>query len=110
MTNLAKQLTKYYIREKNQIIFLNKMNLQAFALEMYKRIGYEQIDASVISRVLKGERLFQVKQLEVFCDILEITDVEKIQLFFALQKDCLIQKGFSHTHLEDCYKYANTIR
>ena len=103
MTNLAKQLTKYYTREKHRIVFLNNMSLQKFALEMYEKIGYEQIDASVISRVLKGERLFQVEQLEVFCTILQLPREEKRQLFVSLQKDCLTQKGFSKVYIEEFY-------
>lgn len=103
MTNLAKQLAKYYIRKKHKVIFLNNMSLQSFALEMYEKIGYEQIDASVISRVLKGERLFQVKQLEVFCTILRLPQEEKRRLFVALQKDYLTQKGFSRVYLEEFY-------
>ena len=72
MTNLTKQLEKYYSRKGNRLIFSNGMTLNQLALEMWERLGYREIDASVLSRFLQGERLLNLRQFQIFCQILRI--------------------------------------
>ena len=95
MASLSKQgfaarLRRYYTREGNRIIFSNKMTLNQLAWEMWEKLGYQEIDPSVLSRVLKGERLFSVRQLEIFCKLLRIKDKErggiKLSLFNEVSK------------------------
>jgi len=56
------------------------MTLNQLAWEMWERLGYKEIDPSVISRVLRGERLFTYKQLNSFCEILKLRSQESISL------------------------------
>lgn len=92
--SLAKALQKYYTREGKKLIFLNNKSLNQFALSMWERLDYQQIDASVLSRVINGERLFTQKQLKIFCDLLGIQGNEKELLFKELHDDYLIKNGF----------------
>lgn len=94
MTQLARELSYYYVRKNNRILFKNTFTLNRLAIEMYEKLGYTQIDSSVISRVLKGERLFTPQQLETFCHILQIPEEGQINLFRALQEDHLQKKGY----------------
>ena len=71
-SHLSKALQKYYLQKGNRIIFQNKMTLNQLAITMWERLGFKEIDASVLSRVINGERLFTIKQLEVFCEIVKI--------------------------------------
>lgn len=103
MTRLAQKLSIYYTRKKKRVVFSNHMNIQSLALKMYEALVFEQVDTSVISRVLRGERLFTVKQLEIFCTLLQLSKDEKVRLFFALPEDYLTQKGFSKIYLEEFY-------
>ncbi len=77
-TNLARLLQKYYQRQSNRIIFVNKMTLNQLALAMWERLGYQGVDASVLSRVINGERLLTPRQLEVFCEILKLEITVKL--------------------------------
>ena len=86
-THLAKELEKYYYREGNRIIFPNKLTLNQLALKMWERLGYREIDASVLSRVLTGERLLSDRQLSVFCNLLKIDTTRKKLLNEALVLD-----------------------
>lgn len=78
------------------------MTLNQLALEMWERLGYREIDASVISRVLKAERLFTSKQLKIFCSILKLdSKLENLQEFlmidavsrFGLDREFIIKKS-----------------
>ena len=89
MPNISSLLQKYYKREGNRIIFINGMTLNQLALAMWEKLGYSQIDASVISRVIKGERDFTYKQLLVFCDLLDLASEERIYLKNALNQSIL---------------------
>lgn len=51
---------------------MNGITLNELALEMSERLGFHEIDASVLSRVLKGERIFTQKQLSVFCRTIKL--------------------------------------
>lgn len=95
MSQLAKRLAFYYTRKNNKIIFNNSLTLNGLAIAMYERLNYTKIDSSVISRVLKGERLFTVKQLQIFCEVLQLSRLEQAKLFKALQEDHLTRKGYA---------------
>ena len=56
------------------------MTLNQLALEMWEKLGCEGIDPSVISRVIKGERTFTFKQLEIFCQVLRLSGQRKKEL------------------------------
>jgi len=86
-TNLARVLQKYYLHKGNRIIFANKMTLNQLAITMWERLGFHEMDASVLSRVIHGERLFTQKQLSVFCDLLKISRREKFSLKEILLSD-----------------------
>ncbi|GHO98373.1 hypothetical protein KSF_084210 [Reticulibacter mediterranei] len=93
MSHLAKALQKYYTRENGKIAFTNKQSLNQLAFALWEMLGYQKIDASVLSRVLKGERLFTFDQLHAFCEILKIQSEEKALLSEELQKDYVTKKG-----------------
>jgi len=91
-TNLARVLQKYYLRQGKKIIFSNKMTLNQLALEMWEKLGYREIDASVISRVLKGERIFTLKQLQVLSNILSLNKQQRLELKKTIINDILQHK------------------
>ncbi len=91
INNFASSLKKYYSRQKNKIIFSNKMSLNKLALAMWERLNYQGIDASVLSRVINGQRLFTLKQLEVFSE-------EYRQL-----KESLLSDIYNRYHLDHQY-------
>jgi len=87
MPNLSKALQRYYSRDKKRVLFRNGQSLNQLALSMWERLGFKQIDASVLSRVLKGERLLTAPQLKVFCRLLGLSKNEEDYLFACLQQD-----------------------
>ena len=87
LENLSKKLQKHYARKGNRIVFSNGMTLNQLAFAMWERLGYREIDASVLSRVLKGERLFSSKQIETYCKILKLKKQEQKDLIYALGLD-----------------------
>jgi hypothetical protein len=87
MTHLSQALQKYYARVGKRILFTNHQSLNQLALAMWEELGCSQIDASVLSRVLKGERLFTVQQLRAFCKLLQLTTGEQEYLLACLQQD-----------------------
>lgn len=48
------------------------MSLNKLAWEMWEKRGYKEIDPSVLSRVINGERILNLNQLKVFASILKI--------------------------------------
>lgn len=80
-------MKKYYVREGNRIAFKKSRSLNQLALEMWEWLGYQQIDASVLSRVLRGERLFTGRQLKAFCTLLSLSKAEEQNLFSCLHHD-----------------------
>lgn len=66
------QLKNYYFRKGNRILFSNGMTLNQLALCMWEKLGYREIDSSVLSKVINGNRHFSPKQLEVFADNLPV--------------------------------------
>jgi hypothetical protein len=77
---LTAELQKYYTREGNRLLFANGMTLNQLALEMWEKEGCRGVDASVVSRVISGERLFTYPQLLVFFKIMNLSKTEKIKL------------------------------
>lgn len=82
-------LGKHYYRKGNRIIFSNRMTLNKFAMSMWEKLGYKDIDPSVISRFIKGERLLNIKQFKVFCRILNIKETDEKELVSKLNQEIL---------------------
>lgn len=99
ITELANRLQKYYRQAGNKIVFRNGLTLNQLSLLMWEFLGFKEIDSSVLSRVLKGERLFTYGQLLVFSKILKLTSQEIHDLRSALAQDILkrysIELGFT---------------
>lgn len=93
MTHLAVALKKHYEKRKKRILFANGTTLQELSLSMWQDLGYVQIDSSVLSRVLKGERLFTPQQLFIFCKILDLPHEEVEHLFHCWMRDHLKRDG-----------------
>ncbi len=87
MSNLSQALMKYYSREGKRILFENGDSMNQLALSMWERLGFQQIDASVLSRVIKGERLFTAPQLRAFCSLLSLPRHDEEHLVTCLQQD-----------------------
>ncbi len=83
----ASALQKYYTRKGGKIVFANGMSLNKLALEMWEGQHFSKIDASVLSKVINGKRIFTKQQLETFCSLLRVPQIEKDFLLFCLQKD-----------------------
>lgn len=84
---LSKELQRHYARIGNRILFSNGMTLNQLALEMWEILGFKEVDASVVSRVLKGKRTFSFNQLQVFCRALDLSASEEQKLKTALYRD-----------------------
>ena len=98
-TNLSRELRKYYTRKGNRILFSNKMTLNQLAWEVWERLGCEEVDPSVLSRVLGGSRILSPKQLRCFCQILNINGFKRSVLFQSLYEDVLLRTGMSSKFL-----------
>jgi hypothetical protein len=92
---LALKIAKYYKKENNKIIFANGMTLNKMALEMWERLNFSEVDPSVVSRVINGQRLFTPSQLKVFCKVLKIKSKEQENLNFCLAQDLTAKFGLS---------------
>lgn len=92
MNNLSNALRKYYSKQKGRILFQNKNTLNQLALQLWEESDFSSIDASVLSKVISGERLFTPKQLTTFCKIMNISGVDKEYLFYCLEKDYNLKK------------------
>ena len=102
---LSKDLEKYYERRGNRIVFANGMSLNKLAWEMWERLGHKEIDPSVISRVLKGERLFKVGPLKVLGKILKVPKQQEDQLFETLCEEQVEKLGLKELFLQQKNKY-----
>ena len=87
MSYLSDALKKYYKKQNGRIVFINNQTLNQLSLQMWEDLSFSQIDASVTSRVISGERLFTQQQLEVFCKILKLSNQETEILFNCLNRD-----------------------
>lgn len=67
---------------------------------MWVELGFEQVDASVLSRVIRGERSFTAPQIKAFCKLLELPKRDEEYLFACLEQD-------QNNSLE---QYVNTTR
>lgn len=90
---LTKELQKLYIHKGNRLVFTNGMTLNKLALEIWEELGESDIDSSVVSRVIKGERLFSFRQLAVFCNVLDVPQSERNLLFSLLEREILKREG-----------------
>lgn len=93
MTKLSQTLKKFYIRTGNRVFFDNQVPLNDLALKIWEKLGYKAIDSSVLSRVISGERLFTVSQLNTFCDVLQLTKEDRDFLNHSLSLDYLARYG-----------------
>jgi|SRR3989344_432262 len=89
MSLFAVEIKKHYRREGNKIVFRNGMTLNQLAMEMWERSGYQGVDQSALSRILNGKRLFTFHQLQVFSEILQLTETEKETLKETLAAEIL---------------------
>lgn len=87
MTNVSERLKSYYSREGKKIVFRNEQSLNELSLAMWTELEFRQIDASVLSRVINGERSFTSLQLKVFCKVLQLSKQEEEHLFLCLAQD-----------------------
>lgn len=92
---LADTLQKYYKTKGNKIVFKNGATLNGLSVLMWETLEYKEIDSSVLSRVIHGQRLFTHKQIEVFCDILSLQEKEKTELRYALSQDILSRSNIN---------------
>ncbi|MEK7570833.1 MAG: hypothetical protein AAB553_01035 [Patescibacteria group bacterium] len=99
MTYLASAIKKYYRRQKSRIIFTNGQPLQELSISIWEKLGYSQIDTSVISRVINGQRLFTPVQLEAFCQVLNLPSTEQTYLFRCLSQDYMLKGGAKNISL-----------
>jgi hypothetical protein len=95
MGRLANILQNYYRTKGNKIVFKNGLTLNGLAVQMWERLEYKEIDSSVLSRVIHGQRLFTYKQLEVFCEALSLQEKEKTELKYALSQDILSRSNIN---------------
>lgn len=89
MGSLANLLQKYYKTKGNKIVFKNGLTLNVLSTLMWEILEYKEVDSSVLSRVIHGQRLFTYKQLKVFCEVLSLQEKEKLELKYALSRDIL---------------------
>lgn len=110
MTQLSRELKNYYLTLDNKRVFQEKYTLNNLALEMWQRLGYRGIDASALSRIINGKRLFTVEQLTTFCTVLRLNKDARDNLFLALEEDYLHRYGLklepprgSSSHIIDLF-------
>ncbi len=96
MTHLARALQKYYIKQKRTILFLGNISLQNLAIAMWEELGQRQIDPSVISRVLQGNRLFTPQQVRAFCTILHLSSEDQAYLLHCIAQDHCLRDGVTY--------------
>lgn len=95
MRRLATILQKYYKTKGNKIVFKNGLTLNGLSILMWEILEYKEVDSSVLSRVIHGQRLFTYKQLEAFCEALSLQEKEKIELKYALSQDILLRSNIT---------------
>ena len=83
--NLVRELSNYYRRRGNKVIFPNGKNLTKVGWEMRDRIG--GADPAFISKVIHGDRDLNPLQLETLCDIIELIETSRRRLRHALFQD-----------------------
>jgi hypothetical protein len=87
MGYFSQAVQRHYTRTGNRIVFTDGQNLNQLALSMWEALNCSQVDASVLSRVLNGQRLFTLPQLKVFCSLLNLSIQESDHLERSLRQD-----------------------
>ncbi|MEN8253741.1 MAG: hypothetical protein ABFQ62_05210 [Patescibacteria group bacterium] len=87
MKQLHHLLQRYYRKSGNKIIFSNENTLNQLALAMMEDLGFEGMDSSILSRVINGKRLFTQRQLNSFCNVLNLPIIDKLEL-----EQCLLSE------------------
>lgn len=95
MSNLSRLLQDYLKHRGNKIVFKNRVHLSQLAILMWEKLGYKEVDASVLSRVIHGERLFTPTQLKIFCRVLSLNQEEKERFTNALSQDILSRSNIN---------------
>lgn len=95
MGRLTAILQNYYKTKGNKIVFKNGLTLNGLSVLMWEILEYKEVDSSVLSRVIHGQRLFTYKQLEVFCEALSLREKEKTELKYALSQDILSRSNIN---------------
>lgn len=90
---LSEALKKYYQKQKGRIIFTDNSSLNELAEKLWEAGNFSGVDASILSKVLHGKRLFTPFQLNIFCQLLHIEQAEKEYLFYCLNKDYQFKDG-----------------
>lgn len=106
-SSLSKQLARWYTRSGNRIVFKNGMSLNQLALQMWEYLGGSQIDPSVISRVISGNRHFSLNQINAFCGVLGLTKADKAQLITARYNDLLTKYNLPVPEYSDTISTLN---
>lgn len=101
MSKLSEELAKYYKRVGGRIVFTNGETLNQLAISLWEKLNYKEVDVSVLSRVIKGERLFTHSQLQVFCTHLHLTQVQYEKLRRALSNDILLKHNIEYLPVLD---------
>jgi hypothetical protein len=97
---LSKELRRFYTRRGSRIVFSNKLTLNQFALSMWENAGCHGMDASALSRVLKGERLFTTDELYGFAALLHLGEKNINRLKIALSYDLNNRFGLDIDYIE----------
>jgi hypothetical protein len=75
------------------------MTLNQLALAMWEKLNFQGMDASALSRIINGERLFTLKQLTTFGQILRLRKIEQERLKLILLQELKIRFGFEEDFL-----------
>lgn len=98
MSYLSEELKQYYKRVNNKILFTSGKSLNQFAFDLWEKMDYKSVDASLISRVINSKRLFNYHQLEAFCKLLRLDNSAKKKLFKSMLKDIINRHSLTDVH------------
>lgn len=97
MNNLATELKSLYSKQGNKILFNEKLSLNEVAFQIWEKLGYKNFDVSTLSRIINGKRLFTSEQLDIFANVLNISESKRKDLQEALNIDLLSRYGITQT-------------
>ncbi len=106
---LAKDMAKYYSRKGNRIIFTNGFTLNKLSLDMWEKLGYKEIDASALSRVVSGKRLLTFGQLDQFCRALSLSKNDRESLIESLSHDLADRYGLQKFYSNNKNNYEDLL-
>ncbi|MBI3619945.1 hypothetical protein HY214_02260 [Candidatus Roizmanbacteria bacterium] len=89
MTFLAENLTKYYKKRANKLVFINGKSLNTLSLDIWAYLKFRNFDSSILSKTINSERLFNLVQLDGFCNVLQLSSQQRKELRISLTKDIL---------------------